>query len=500
MPVLRFGLAPALLLLSAGVASAQFTPPPLADTTPAAGAPAASAPAAPPLAESGPVSTAPRANPPAADAPAAPTVAAPVAVEAAPLAAPDLFSADGAVTGLPTDLWRGASADLARTVIPMLSQKPMSPAAAAFARRLMSTGAAAPEGAGEDADLAAARIGAVLALGDALGARAMIEHTPGVRQNPALAHVAAEASLILGREEEACAIGEGLTVGKDQPYFRRLRAYCLLIGGDKPGAQLAFDLASGQAKDDIYKRLMAAAIAGSGGGDASLRNGLEYALSKRLMLDLLPALPKAWAPIPPAIAKDATAPLPLQSAAAAMLATPINDVSQASGLDPAVRDAALALADGQVTARMADELVSSGLGGGLEAQRATALYAAAGAPADGRVRAAFAGFDVGRSTANQARLLEMDATATGGAKGDAALLALWLAVDAGPGGPVVADRARIVRALSRAGFNADARAYALEGLLTLHAVAAPAAAPPPAAAKPPKKPPAKKRPVLRDRD
>ncbi len=495
MPVLRFGLAPAVFLFSVGAANAQLTPPPLADTTPAASPPPASAPPGS-GADAPPVKTAPVENPPP---PVTESVPAPVAVQAAPLAAPDLFSADGAVTGLPTDLWRGASADLARTVIPLLSQKPMTPAAAAFARRLMSTGAAAPEGAGSDVDLAAARIGAVLALGDALGARAMIEHTAGIRQSPALAHVAAEASLVLGREEEACAIGEGLTVGKDQPYFRRLRAYCLLKGGDKAGAQLAFDLASEQAKDDIYKRLMGAAVSGAPGGDASLRNGLEYALSRRLQLDLVPALPKAWAPIPPVLAKDAAAPLAAQSAAAAIVAMPVNDVSLASGLDPAVRDAALALADGKVDARMSDELVSSGQAGGLEAQRATALYAAAGAPADARVRAVFATFDVGRSTANQARLLEMDATATGGAKGDAALLALWLATDAGTAGPSVADRARIVRALNRAGFHDDARAYALEGLLALKTPPPPPPPPPAPPKKPVKKPATRKPPAgLRD--
>jgi hypothetical protein len=477
MPVLRFGLAPAVFLFSASAAFAQLTPPPLADTKPDARAPDAGA-------EAAPVKTAPVANAP----PTTESVAAPVAVEAAPLAAPDLFSADGAVTGLPDDLWRGASADLARTVIPMLSQKPMTPAAAAFARRLMSKGATAPEGAGNDLDLAAARIGAVLSLGDAYGARAMIEHTAGIRQSPPLAHVAAEASLVLGREDEACAIGEGLTVGKEQPYFRRLRAYCLLRGGDRAGAQLAFDLASEQAKDDIYKRLMGAAVSGVPGGEASLRNGLEYALSRRLQLDMVPALPKAWAPIPPALAKDTSAPLPAQAAAAALVARPVNDVSRASGLDPAVRDAALALADGQLTARMADELVSSGQAGGAEAQRATALYAAAGAPADARVRAVFAGFDIGRSTANQARLLEMDATATGGSKGDAALLALWLAVEAGEGGPTVADRARIVRAISRAGFKDDARAYALEGMLTLRTPPPPPPPPPAPPKKPVKKP------------
>jgi hypothetical protein len=413
-----------------------------------------------------------------------------VAVQAEPLRAPDLFSAEGSNTGLPSDLWRGASADLARVVIPLLSQRPMSPAAAAFARRVMSTGASAPEGAGGDTDLAAWRISAVLSLGDAPGAHAMIEHTPGLRQNAILAQVAAEADLVLGREDEACAVGDGLNVGKDQPYFRRLRAYCLLRAGDKAGAQLAFDLTSEQAKDEIYKRLMGAAVSGSPGGGASLRNGMEYALSRRLQLDLAPAVPKAWAPIPPVLAKDSSAALTAQSAAAARVAMPVNDVSRASGLDPAVRDAALALAAGKLDPRLADGLVSSGQAGGMEAMAGAALYAAAGAPADARVRAVYATFDVGKSTANQARLLEMDATATAGAKGDAALLALWLAADAGEAGPTVADRARIVRALMRAGFRDDARAYALEGMLALRT-------PPPPPPPPPKKPVRKRAPKPR---
>ncbi len=480
MSALRFGFAPVSLavfgaLAVGGPASAQLALPPLADPAPA-GTPAPMV--LPPV--DGPLSTAPPpAPPPVLTAPP------PVAVQAAPLQAPDLFSAEAFNTGLPGDLWRGTSDGLARLVIPQLSQKPLSPAAAAFARRLMSTGAAAPEGAGEDTDLAAARIGAVLALGDAPGARAMIEYTPGLRQNAALAQVAAETDLVLGREEEACAIGDMLNVGKDQPYFRRLRVFCLMRAGDKAGAQLAYDLTAEQAKDDVYKRLMSAAVSGAPAGEASLRNGIEYALSRRLQLEMGPAMANAWAPIPPIVAKDLAAPLSAQAAAATRVAMPVNDTSRASTLDPAIRDAALALADNRLTPDISDRLVSSGQAGGNEAMGGAALYAAAGAPADARVRAVFATFDIGRSTANQGRLLEMDATATGGAKGDAALLALWLAADAGPAGPTVADRARIVRALNRAGFKDDARIYALEGMLELR--------PPP----PPPPPPPPKKPVRR---
>jgi hypothetical protein len=448
---------------------------------------AADAPPAPVVAAPLPAAPAPdAAAPPAADASPAPPPS--PAIVAAPLQAPDLFSS-GAPTGLPADLWRGASADLARQVIPLLSQKALSPAAAAFARRLMSTPGQAPEGAGDDADLAAARIYAVLSLGDAAGAREMLDHTPGVRNSPALSQVAAEADLVLGAEDQACAVGDALTQGKDGPYWRRLRAYCLVRAGDAAGAQLAYDLAEAQAKDLIYKRLMSAALSGTPAGDASLRNGLELALSQRLKLDLTPAIAAAWAPIPPVLAKTVGVPEAVQAAAAARAAQPVNDMAQAGALDPAIRDAALAVAASQLDPVLAGRLVMLGTGGEAAIQKAAALYAALGAPADAKVRSAFAGFDVGRSTASQARLLELEGVSGGGDKGDAALLVLWIAADAGATGPQVADRARLVRALVRVGFSDDARALALEGLLQLTP-----APPPPAAAPPPRaRVPAKKR-------
>jgi hypothetical protein len=444
---LRPGLASALVL-AAGAASAQTAPP--------------SAPAS--------------------------TQAAPAAapVETQTLQAPDLFSADaGQPTGLPPDLWRGTSLSLMRTVLPIVAVRPMSPAAQAFARRLMATSAAAPEGGGSDPDLAAMRINVVLSLGDAIGARAMLEHTPGVRQSAALSQVAAEADLLIGREDEACSLGDNLAAGKDAPYFRRLRAYCLFKAGDKAGAQLAYDLTADQAKDDVYKRLMGAAVTGGPPGEASLRNGIEYALSRRLALDLTPAIDKAWAPVVTTIARDSSNQAAAQAAAASKLAKREADIAGAASLNPAVRDAALSMADNKLTPELSERLAAAGAGGSMEAQQALALYAAAGALGSARARAAFATFDIGPARANQARMLELDSAAAGGTKGDVALLALWLASDAGEAGLAPADRARVVRALNRAGLGDDARGFALEGLLALQPPPPPPPPPPP---KPVKKP------------
>lgn len=472
MPELRRGLTFALALAAvAGPAAAQL-PPPLALPPPAAvdqPPPAASAPEAPPT----------------------PVTPAPIAVQAAPLQPPDLFSAEGPKpAGLPPDLWKGASLDIARTVIPMLSVRPLTPAAAAVARRMMSAGAAAPQGGGQDPELAAARIGAVLALGDAAGAHAMLEHTAGVRQSAALSQVAAEADLVLGRDDEACSLGDSLAVGKDAPYWRRLRVFCLVRAGDKPGAQLAYDLTTEQAKDETYKRLMSAAVSGSPPGAASLRNGLEYALVRRLQLDVTPALDKAWPPIVTAIAGDAAAPAPAQAAAGALIGQRQPDLTRAASLNPVVAGAVQALSQDKLDPAVSEALAADGLQGGMGSATGLALYTAAGGPSSHATRSALARFDIGRSALSQARLADMDAAAASGDKGDAALLALWLMADAGATGPTPADRARIAQALARAGFGEDARGYAIEGLLGLPTpiAAPPKAAPPPVRAKPAPKP------------
>src|SRR5204862_4087762 len=101
-------------------------------------------------------------------------------VEVAPLAAPDAFTTPGRATGLPATLWAGASAQTAKTVLPLLAAKPLSPAAAALARRVLATGAPGPEGAGRDPDLAAARANALMFQGDPKAAAAILAHAPGL--------------------------------------------------------------------------------------------------------------------------------------------------------------------------------------------------------------------------------------------------------------------------------------------------------------------------------
>ncbi len=252
--------------------------------------------------------------------PAFAQTATPAPVQVQSLATLDLFST-GREAGLGQDLWKGSSADIARAVIPTLASRPLSPAGLALARRVLAQASTAPDGAGSDGDLAAARARALLALGEPGLADNILDHTPGLSDNAALSQTAAEAALITGQDAKACAISDALTQGREAAYWLRLRTYCQLIAGKTDAAQLTFTLASQQGKDAVFTRLMGVAINGAGDpGKASLRDGLDYALSRRLKLDLTPAIDQA----PPAIAAAIAAanPPPPPPAAPASLSEP----------------------------------------------------------------------------------------------------------------------------------------------------------------------------------
>lgn len=411
-------------------------------------------------------------------------------VEVSVLAPPDLFSPGARDTGLGGELWRGASAATARKVIPRLARDPLSPAAEALARRILATGAAGPQGAGEDADLAAARIEALLALGDATGAESILARTANVERAPALAQAAAESALLAGDDDRACQIGEGLAAERDGAYWLRLRAYCRLRSGDLGAARLTFELAQDQARDAIYGRLMGARLNGGDPGAAALRNGLDYALSRSLGLDLSQAKPTpmvaaalsglrpqrpVWSIAPgPSLADAATALLAqgdLAGAEGVRAGMVQDEIPGVSASDLALLDAMLAVASGRADGPNLDRLVERGGVGDARtrerAQAAAMLVAALGAPMSAAAQGEFAAFPVDHGKAPPARLFALELAAERRFVGETAMLALWISADAGVDGPAAVDRARIVRALKTAGLEADARNYALEGLLEL---------------------------------
>ena len=374
-------------------------------------------------------------------------------VEVTTLAAPDAFSTAGRDTGLGPDLWRGASIDTLNAVLPRLAQRPLSPAAAALARRVLATGAPGPQGLGLDPGVLSARAAALTALGDPRAAAAVLGRAAGLDRSSELSRAAAESALLSGDDARACAVADALTVGREEIYWLRLRTYCQAIGGRAAQAQLTFQLAQSQASDPIFGRLMGAKLAGGGdAGSASLRNGLDFALSKSLGLDL------AAAKAAPAVAAA------LAGAESAELTWTIPD----GDADRLVAARALAAGQdipGDLVARLLDGAVKADAATRAPAQ-AAALIAVGwtGAPGpDLRGRLAALAVPEGKTPAG--RNFALSAAGRDKLVGETAMLALWTCLDAGTTGLAPADRARITQALRQAGLERDARNFAIEGLL-----------------------------------
>jgi hypothetical protein len=374
-------------------------------------------------------------------------------VEVMSLPAPDAFSIAGRETGLPPTLWAGTSMETVRAVLPLIAAKPLSPAAAALARRVLAAGAAGPEGASADPDLAGARANALIALGDVASAARILDRAPGLDRSAELSRAAAETALLAGNAQRACAVASALTVSRGETYWLRLRAFCQAEAGQVAQAQLTFDLAQSNARDAAYGRLMSAKLLGAAPGAASLRDGLDLALSRSLDLDLSAAKPS------PAVAS---------ALAGAPPAEPVFDVS---AIDGATGGLAASLPSGPPPPGALSALIAVAAEADPKSRariQAAALLISAFSPdlpaAD---RARVAAFAVPEGKGAVGRNLALEAAGRGRRMGEAALLALWISADTGAAGPAVADRVRIASALNAAGLASDARAFALEGLAGL---------------------------------
>jgi hypothetical protein len=104
--------------------------------------------------------------------------------------------------------------------------------------------------------------------------------------------------------------------------------------------------------------------------------------------------------------------------------------------------------------------------GGARACTAIGLLGALGYPVGPQARLDLSACDIGPTRAGTARLAALDLAARSGAKGDVALYVLQTSADAGAA-LTYADRAALIRALETVGLHADARAFAVEGLLAL---------------------------------
>ncbi|MDB5493213.1 MAG: fliK, partial [Phenylobacterium sp.] len=295
----------------------------------------------------------------------------------------------------------------------------------------------------------------LIGQGDPRAAAAILARAPGLDRNPDLARVAAESALLAGEDARACAIEAALTAGRDDVYWVRLRTYCQAVGGRAAEAQLTFEVAQSQGKDAVFTRLMAAKLAGAGDpGAPSLRNGLDYALSRNLGLDLGQAKPS-----------------PVVAAALAQ-GGPTEPAFDLTAAPPELAGATQAIAAGGPFAtveleRLLDAADTRDPKVRARASAAALIAEAFAEPLGPTLRARIAALATPEGKGPAGRNLALEAAGSEKRAGETALLVLWTCAEAGPAGLAFGDRARVVRALRHAGLDADARAFALEGLVGL---------------------------------
>ncbi len=203
------------------------------------------------------------------------------------------------------------------------------------------------------------------------------------------------------------------------------------------------------------------------------RDGAEFQALARLvapaMSQLLAAKPVLRQPFMFAIAAAAVG--DVASARAAQAEVDLRGAGPQPA-DIAVLDALIAAASSPADPSAVQALgpLASPRDGPVRARAASAL-ALLGAlvPLGPQARFDVADADIGAAQVPPGRRLAMEQSAEQGRIGDTALYVLGSCVEAGARGPSPGERALMVRALRQAHLDADARAFAIEGLVALQA-------------------------------
>jgi hypothetical protein len=196
-----------------------------------------------------PSAPAPPASTPAAAPPPAPATGG-SQIETAPLAE-IVNDADGPLegtAGLGIDLWRGTSRSLVETLIPQIPTT-SSLAERGLIRRLLLTSATPPDG-NRGTDLFRLRAERLMGLGYAADAASLLLLAPVQGKDPAAAAELADALLLAGSLDKACALPEQNPAFAADPAGERLQIFCAMHAGDRDHAYFLFDVMREQGPDD----------------------------------------------------------------------------------------------------------------------------------------------------------------------------------------------------------------------------------------------------------
>ncbi len=203
------------------------------------------------------------------------------------------------------DLWQGASIDSLAVLLDAAPSKPQSPSLGAVLRKTLLSPGVAPEGA--PISLGGRKLVALARAGfyDQAASIAALSDAP--RGDPWVSRALAIADLLRDDHERACRRSAGLSGGRDEAFWLKMRVFCYTKAGENAAADLTLGLLREQGSltdaDEVF--LSALAFGAAPKTPPSPQTALHLASAKRLKLPISPSLLKAAdAGVLTAIAKD----------------------------------------------------------------------------------------------------------------------------------------------------------------------------------------------------
>ena len=145
--------------------------------------------------------------------------------------------------GLDSALWQGVSAVQATSLINNIDTYATGSARKLTRAALLSGGVPPQAADGFERDAyVAARLSAVLALGNFSNFDALVNQSDINRANPVYTKIFVERALLGADTQTACSITDNVIVARKSPYWAKLRAFCHVMRGEIPAAELTADL------------------------------------------------------------------------------------------------------------------------------------------------------------------------------------------------------------------------------------------------------------------
>lgn len=144
---------------------------------------------------------------------------------------------------LDSGLWQGVSTVQASNLINNIDMSATGSARSLIRAALLSGGV--PPQAGDSFEreaYVAARLSAVLALGNFSSFDDLVNRSDINRANPVYTKIFVERALLGGDMNSACAMTDNIITARKSPYWAKLRAFCHVVRNEIPAAELTADL------------------------------------------------------------------------------------------------------------------------------------------------------------------------------------------------------------------------------------------------------------------